>query len=290
MKQFRVSPPGYSAQLEPAEAVLLAGAMEELAEAFGAEAGRDYVAQMVDEGLGLDQSTTGFGGKTGRMWAGLDRDIPPLTAPNEHTSGQERNNDASQTQNLNAISSRRGHYRRNKDSFSDPRLADTPAGSEEEVLAALDFEPLPPRPEPENPVVAAIIRPLSSDAEVAAELRALTMPGMCQQKRSALLNVAAEIRRAGRQGNLVRVSDATLGQWLSALNDLRLSLGWALNITDDERAEQVQALATRGAADGNQDEVSEYEQGLAGLYTALSWWLETLLACVDSPEHPGMGN
>lgn len=296
MKQFHRSLEGYSAQLEPAEAVLIAGAMEELAQAFGAEAGRDYVAQMLDDELGrtahtgqdqalnpqgLDSSDPenhkagGFPASTKGLFGSFDTHLPrittPLSTPEEKTPEVVRR----YRENKNGASAS-SHNSSSSQSSSEKNLSD----SDEDVLAALDFEPLPPRPEPQNPVIGAILKPLSQDPEVAAELRALTMPGLCQTKRAALLSVAAEIRRAGRQGNLVRVTEANLGQWLSALNDLRVSLAWALNITDDERADQVYRLATAGTVSG-QDTVLEYEQSLAALYTALSWWQESLLSCAQ---------
>lgn len=150
--------------------------------------------------------------------------------------------------------------------------------SEAELLEQLDFDPLSQRPAPSNPYVAAILRPMSKDPELASELRALTTPDLAGRKAAGMRHVAAALRWCLDQHQPVRVQAQNLSQWVTAINDTRLALGWSLGIEDEARSEEIEQMAQADAASGS---YSAYEITLASVYTALSWWLETLLRAVD---------
>lgn len=162
-------------------------------------------------------------------------------------------------------------------------VAETPEAdiSEDDLLAALDFEPVAARPAPANPFVAAMIHPLSHDDEEAAELRALTLPSLCQRKRAAMLAVSAQLRWAATRGGVIHVLPDTLQVWLTALNDVRLALSGPLSIKDEASSDRIYRLAVmfEQAPDDDGDTARD-EMVLASLYTALGVWQESLLTAI----------
>lgn len=147
-------------------------------------------------------------------------------------------------------------------------------------LAELDFDPLATRPAPANPYIAAILRPMSQDLEEAAELRALTTPDLAAKKTTAMRTVAARLYWAAEHHAPIVVKPEALKTWVTAINDVRLALGWSLGIEDEMRAEEVQLMAE---SDSQSGVYTAYEITLASVYNALSWWLDTLMYAVEQP-------
>ncbi|WP_039886126.1 DUF2017 family protein [Mobiluncus mulieris] len=145
-------------------------------------------------------------------------------------------------------------------------------------LAELDFDPLATRPAPANPYIAAILRPMSQDLEEAAELRALTTPDLAAKKTTAMRTVAARLYWAAEHHAPIVVKPEALKTWVTAINDVRLALGWSLGIEDEMRAEEVQLMAE---SDSQSGVYTAYEITLASVYNALSWWLDTLMYAVE---------
>lgn len=106
----------------------------------------------------------------------------------------------------------------------------------------------------------------SEDPLVAIDLSAMTRPVVQQRKRERLLRVYTELAAPSGQGGAVRVAWGAEEDWLGALTDLRLTLGWRLGITSAEEADRVVQQAQ--------------EDPVALAYEVLGWWQESLLAAV----------
>ncbi|UNX54131.1 DUF2017 domain-containing protein [Georgenia sp. TF02-10] len=170
----------------------------------------------------------------------------------------------------------------------DPRAAE--ADGDAAVLAALDFTPGQAGPDvPADPAVARLLPPMSQDdPELAAELRTLTEQGLRAGKVARLATVREALREGA--GDVVLVRTGQEQDWLAALTDVRLVLAVRLGIEDEADAEAVQARAEAGHParrrpgpgrdpgrdpdPGPEDEVTD---ALATMYTALTWWQESLL-------------
>jgi hypothetical protein len=70
------------------------------------------------------------------------------------------------------------------------------------------------------------------DPEAAAELRSLIQGELREAKVAAARAVAARLDEAGPTGR-IRLDEDAAQQWLTALNDLRLTLGTRLGVTEE---------------------------------------------------------
>lgn len=259
---------GWFSRVEPHEAVLLAGIFQELAEAMEAEEKRDVLDMM---GVDLDPNSPKEHTLMFEKLLGVDT-VSSITArPELHSEGEdpEAETNLEQPREQPAEPVQRGN------TGSEPNSRGM---TDDQTLAALDFDPLGPRPCPANPYIAAILRPMSQDPEEAAELRALTTPDLAAKKAASMRVVADSLRWVANGNGAVVVKPQTLKVWVTAINDARLALGWSLDIDNDTRAEEVELMAE---SDPEAGVYTAYEITIASIYNALSWWLETLMHAVD---------
>jgi Domain of unknown function (DUF2017) len=84
---------------------------------------------------------------------------------------------------------------------------------------------------PEDPILARLLPDVyADDPKAAAEFRRYTELGLRSGKVAAAQTVLATLPAGGGR---VRLSEADAQAWLRALNDVRLSLGVVLGVTDD---------------------------------------------------------
>ncbi|MEE6272838.1 DUF2017 family protein [Georgenia sp. MJ206] len=144
------------------------------------------------------------------------------------------------------------------------------------VLAALDWDPAGEEV-PTDPALARLFPPASTEDEaLAGEMRRLTEGSLRAEKVGRLALVWSALRASS---GVVVVRDGTEPQWLAALNDVRLVLSARLGIEDEHDAEAVYG---RTAAGEPEDEADALESALASLYTALTWWQESLLDAMST--------
>lgn len=121
-----------------------------------------------------------------------------------------------------------------------------------------------PQQSPEDPVLARLFPDAyTDDAAASAEYRGLMDGELRTTKLSAARSTLDSLEELS-SGKL-RLDDATAQAWLLSINDLRLSLGTRLEVTE-ELADQIEALP-------------EDDPRLPGLtaYLWLGWLQETLL-------------
>lgn len=120
-----------------------------------------------------------------------------------------------------------------------------------------------PATRPEDPVLARLLPDfVAEDADLSGGLRVLHEPDLLAAKDAA---AAAVLDSLPPGGGTVRIDPDVAGQWLAALNDLRLALGVRLELTDDE----VPAAVTR---DPQGPTAATY-----GVYRWLSYLQESLV-------------
>lgn len=276
MQAFQPLPTsGWVSRLEPHESALLVGIFAELAQALETEEKRDVLDMM---GVNLDGNAPRefplmfekiLG--AGEVSSISSRPENPPETDFEADGGFEAPEDTEMPSDTRDEAA--PHHR--GDSAAEP---DMQGLTDAQRLEELDFDPLSFRPVPANPYVAAILRPMSKDAEEAAELRALTTPDLAGRKAAAMRTVAAGLEWAHDQHTPVVVKPDTLKLWVTAINDVRLALGWSLGIEDDARAEEVELMAQ---SDPDSGIYTAYEITIASVYNALSWWLDTLMNAVN---------
>lgn len=190
-----------------------------------------------------------------------------------------------------------------------------------EVLAALDFEAAPVlaagadggrpsdersdvggppgeggRPEegsgsrtPVRGEVASLLEVLlpeaSEDPRVAVEVSALTRRRLRALKHGRLTEVVAELLEPTGSGGTILVRRGREGDWLAAINDVRLVLARRLGIEDAASAQEVHDLAWGQAGAEERDE-DRWRRGLAISYDMLTWWQESLLAALWADGGP----
>lgn len=151
-----------------------------------------------------------------------------------------------------------------------PEAAERP-GDPDAVLMALEWEPSDPVP-PRDPALARLLPAAShDDEELAAELRRLTEQSIRDHKIARLLLV----RRCLRRDGIARVAASDVDAWLGALTDIRLVLAARLGVETDEDADRVYQRVHASATDSTGAPAEDLV--LAGVYTALTWWQESLL-------------
>ena len=266
---------GWSSRLEPHEARLLSGIFAELADAMEAEEKRDVLDMM---GVDLDPDTPKEHKLMFEELLGVGTVSSIASRPELH--GEEASTDGDATpENPGEPEPATGEaIEGNRAGGKTGAEPGANGMTDEQTLAALDFDPLGTRPAPANPYIAAILRPMSEDPEEAAELRALTTPDLAAKKTAAMRIVSAGLQWSADGHGPVVVKPETLKVWVTAMNDARLALGWSLGIEDDMRAEEVELMAE---SDPESGVYTAYEITIASIYNALSWWLETLMHAVD---------
>ncbi len=107
------------------------------------------------------------------------------------------------------------------------RTGDNPA----DELAVLTGIRTGPSTRPDDRVLARLLPDFTTeDADLAAGLRSLHEPALIEAKDSAAALVLATLPAAG--GRIELTADQADG-WLAALNDVRLALGTALDVSED---------------------------------------------------------
>jgi hypothetical protein len=109
---------------------------------------------------------------------------------------------------------------------------DQPAEADADPLAAL-FTEGPSKP-PEDPALARLFPNAYEETEEAAEFRRFTENDLRTRKRDDAL---AMIRVLDSGGPVLKLTPDEARQWLGGLNDLRLTLGTRLEVTEDEDSE-----------------------------------------------------
>ncbi|MCL3776758.1 MULTISPECIES: DUF2017 family protein [unclassified Actinomyces] len=172
------------------------------------------------------------------------------------------------------------------------------------VLAALDFETPPAVPTaqepdgatapaaPRRPVpadVAALLEVLlpeaSEDPEVAVEVSSMNRQRLRALKHGRLTDVVSELLEPTGTGGEVLVRRGLEGEWLAAVNDVRLVLAHWLDIEDADSAQDVHDLTWYTAPADEADE-DRLRRALAMSYNMLTWWQESLLAVLLTGQGP----
>lgn len=110
-----------------------------------------------------------------------------------------------------------------------PGAAEEP-GVEADPLAEL-FTEGPSKP-PDDPALARLFPDAYEDADAASEFRRFTENDLRARKREDAL---AMVRSLDRDGAEPRLSAREAQQWMGALNDLRLTMGAYLGVTEDDQ-------------------------------------------------------
>jgi len=109
---------------------------------------------------------------------------------------------------------------------------DRPEGEAADPLAEL-FAEGPSKP-PEDPALARLFPDAYEETGDAAEFRRFTENDLRARKREDALTM---IRGLDAGGPVLELSAAEARQWLGGLNDLRLTIGTRLEVTEDESSE-----------------------------------------------------
>lgn len=107
-----------------------------------------------------------------------------------------------------------------------------PPDADADPLAAL-FTDGPTKP-PDDPALARLFPSAYEETADAAEFRRFTENDLRTRKRDDAL---AMIRVLDSGGPVLRLTPDQARQWLGSLNDLRLTIGTRLDVTDDEGGE-----------------------------------------------------
>jgi hypothetical protein len=108
------------------------------------------------------------------------------------------------------------------------------AGSEDELAALTGIRTGPSTP-PDDPVLARLLPDFASSSEqdageVSAALRSVREPELIQAKQAAIATVLATCPAGGGR---IELAPAQAEEWLAAVNDVRLALGVALDVSED---------------------------------------------------------
>ncbi|HEY5832385.1 DUF2017 domain-containing protein [Streptomyces sp.] len=107
-----------------------------------------------------------------------------------------------------------------------------PAGADDDPLAGL-FTEGPSKP-PDDPALARLFPDAYEESEEAAEFRRFTENDLRARKREDAL---AMVRVLDSGGPVLKLAPGEARQWLGGLNDLRLTIGTRLEVTEDENDE-----------------------------------------------------
>ncbi|SEN60401.1 DUF2017 domain-containing protein [Actinacidiphila rubida] len=107
-----------------------------------------------------------------------------------------------------------------------------PAGDDADPLAAL-FAEGPTKP-PEDPALARLFPDAYEEPADASEFRRFTENDLRARKREDAL---AMVRKLDAGGPVLKLTADEARQWLGGLNDLRLTIGTRLEVTEDDSDE-----------------------------------------------------
>lgn len=148
-------------------------------------------------------------------------------------------------------------------------LAEDPAAGPVDPLEELTGLSSTPRTTPADPALARLFPDAyRDDREAADEWRRYTETELRTGKRQHAGTVAGGLAGLAEGGRLVLDEDAATA-WLGTLNDLRLTLGTRLSVTEDSYAE-IERLDPR----------TPRAQALS-VFGWLGWLQETLLECLS---------
>ena len=159
------------------------------------------------------------------------------------------------------------------------------------LLAALDFEPdvrtVSDTPDPALDLLLPAAAPL--DPALSAQVRATYGAVLRTLKVERLRALAEELLTPSGPDGTVLVRAGQEGEWLSAVNDLRLFHAARLGLEGAEDLERVRRDAAQllGPDRGGRraPEPEELRRAMAlGVYELLTWWQESLLTSVLSAE------
>lgn len=119
--------------------------------------------------------------------------------------------------------------------LADLMAPDEPAEAVDPLEELVGIDPTAQRPE--DPALARLFPDAYADPEQADEFRRFTQRDLRTSKLEHLATASATLARA----NPTQLSDEECRAWLGALNDLRLTLGARLDVTEDG-SEQFLAL------------------------------------------------
>lgn len=179
---------------------------------------------------------------------------------------------------------------------------DRSSADDDAVLAALDFETpahgpatgasgddAPPEARHLHVDIATLLEVLlpeaSEDPEIAVEISAMNRQRLRALKHSRLTDVVSELLEPTGTDGEVLVRRGGEGEWLAAVNDVRLVIAQRLGIEDADGAQDIHNLAWQSAPDDEDDEARR-RRSLAMSYDMLTWWQESLLAVLLAGEGP----
>lgn len=118
---------------------------------------------------------------------------------------------------------------------------------------------------PEDSAVARLLPVASSDEESAAEYRRYTERDLRETKRANLAMLAFDIESSD-----LRLNEEHARAWAAALGDIRLVLADRLQITDEERADEIGTIT-------DASQVTNNEEYMAMVYNFISWVQDSLM-------------
>jgi hypothetical protein len=140
-----------------------------------------------------------------------------------------------------------------------------PATISDDPLAALVGLPEGEVEQPDNPVLLRLLPDAyRGDADAAADFRRYTDADLRATKRA---HATAMLETIPEQGGEITLDRDQVDIWLGCLNDIRLALGTALDVSEDTDY-------------GDHDADDPQNQAL-GIYAWLGYLQESLLSCID---------
>ncbi|MDO4665188.1 MAG: DUF2017 family protein [Actinomycetaceae bacterium] len=156
---------------------------------------------------------------------------------------------------------------------------DAPATSSVFALLAAEEEP---RDRPVSLALTRLLPPPSTNAEAAAQLRALTEDDLRRTKTGRLQLIQKELTTPRGAGGCVFVPEGEVWTWLCGINDVRLALSGTLGILADWDLDDIQVAASSAIepkkTDPSEAGVNEF---ISGVFWALAWWQDSLLNSME---------
>lgn len=117
------------------------------------------------------------------------------------------------------------------DQDGEPQRPAGPVSAEDDLAAQLDIDIGTATTAPADPALARLFPDAyADDAEAAGDFRRFTERGLREAKRAAATQALDSLRAPGVR---LRLDDDAAHAWLGALNDLRLTLGTRLGVTEE---------------------------------------------------------
>ena len=135
------------------------------------------------------------------------------------------------------------------------------------------------------PLLEVLLPDSSEDPDIAVDIGSMTRSRLRSLKHERTGLVIDELLNPSGRGGAVRVRRGQEAHWLAALNDVRLVLAVRLGVDSARDAEQVHAVAWRGAPQGETPQ-ERWRRAMALSYDMLTWWQESLLSQVLRADPP----